>query len=137
MAAGESSRNQVFTFILNILSQEAQRSRFSDMQLVNEEHLLNQGPNYCHKIKPHTKIYCHIISTNPVEPPSTDLVSDKHSFLWSAPDDFPSEHLLDPKVLQDFAAFLQGHKGRDGLKGEAVAKYLKEYSKGPDTYDVS
>ena len=78
-----------------------------------------------------------ISSPNPVEPPFADLVSEKHSFLWSAPQDFPSEHLLDPKVLQDFAAFLQGYKGRDGLKGEAVAKYLKEYSKGPDTYDVS
>ena len=69
---------------------------------------------------------------------TADLVTQKHSFLWSAPQDFPSEHLLDPKVLQDFATFLEGHKGRDddGLKGEAVAKYLKDYSKGPYTYDV-
>ena len=78
-----------------------------------------------------------ISSPNPANLPFTDLVSEKHSFLWSAPNDFPSEHLLDPKVLQDFAAFLQGHRGRDGLKGEAVAKYLRDYSKGPDTYDVS
>ena len=53
---------------------------------------------------------------------------EKHSFLWSAPQDFPSEHLLDPKVLQDFVAFLEGHKGH-GAKGQAVAKYLKDYSK--------
>ena len=58
-------------------------------------------------------------------------MSPKLSFLWSAPQEFPSEHLLDPKVLQDFAAFLEGHKDRGGLKGEAVAvaKYLKDYSK--------
>ena len=78
-----------------------------------------------------------ISSPNPSEPlSSADLVSQKHSFLWSAPQDFPSEHLLDPKVLQDFAAFLEGHKGHDGLKGEAVATYLKEYSKGLCTYDI-
>ena len=56
-------------------------------------------------------------------------MSPKLSFLWSAPQEFPSEHLLDPKVLEDFAAFLEGHKASGGLKGEAVAKYLKDYSK--------
>ena len=61
--------------------------------------------------------------------PISDLLSPKLSFLWSAPQEFPSEHLLDPKVLEDFAAFLEGHKGTGGLKGEAVAKYLKDYAK--------
>ena len=56
-------------------------------------------------------------------------MSPKLSFLWSAPQEFPSEHLLDPQVLEDFAAFLEGHKGCGGLKGEAVAKYLKDYAK--------
>ena len=56
-------------------------------------------------------------------------MSPKLSFLWSAPQEFPPEHLLDPTVLEDFAAFLEDHKGRCGLKGEAVAKYLKDYAK--------
>ena len=56
-------------------------------------------------------------------------MSPKLSFLWSAPQEFPSEHLLDTKVLEDFAAFLEGHKASGGLKGEAVAKYLKDYAK--------